>query len=133
MFLLAERSGAMLFCRTQSKRAVLGKLKLYINHCPSTAGFEERSALRSGRKSIMPKIIPPTFITQTEEALDKGYDPKVARGLLRFVKPYTGQMLIALFFMILVSAASVSGPYFVNLAIDNGITPKDPVALKNIV
>lgn len=81
----------------------------------------------------MPKIIPPTFITQSEEALDKGYDPKVARGLLQFVKPYTGQMLIALFFMILVSAASVSGPYFVKLAIDNGITPKDPVALKNIV
>jgi ATP-binding cassette subfamily B multidrug efflux pump len=81
----------------------------------------------------MPKIIPPAFITQTEEALDKGYDPKVARGLLQFVKPYTRQMLIALFFMILVSAASVSGPYFVKLAIDNGITPKDPVALKKIV
>ena len=42
------------------------------------------------------KIIPPTFITQSEEALDKGYDPKVARGLLQFVKPYTGQMLVAL-------------------------------------
>jgi ATP-binding cassette, subfamily B, multidrug efflux pump len=79
------------------------------------------------------KIIPPTFITQPEEALDKGYDPKVARGLLRFVKPYTGQMLVALFFMILVTAASVSGPYFVKLAIDNGITVKDPVALKKIV
>src|SRR3972149_4368565 len=79
------------------------------------------------------KIIPPAFITQSEEALDKGYDPKVARGLLQFVKPYTGQMLIALFFMILVSAASVLGPYFVKLAIDNGITPKDPVALKKIV
>ena len=81
----------------------------------------------------MPKIIPPPFITQSEEALDKGYDPKVARGLLQFVKPYTGQMLIALFFMVLVSAASVLGPYFVKLAIDNGITPKDPVALKKIV
>ena len=81
----------------------------------------------------MPKIIPPTFITQSEEALDKGYDPKVARGLLQFVRPYTGQMLVALLFMIFVAAASVSGPYFVKLAIDNGITPKDPVALKKIV
>src|SRR3972149_9225968 len=81
----------------------------------------------------MSKIIPPTFITQTEEALDKGYDPKVARGLLQFVKPYTGQMLIALLFMILVSAASVSGPYFVKLAIDDGIRANDPVALKKIV
>ena len=55
------------------------------------------------------KIIPPTFITQSEEILDKMYDPKVARGLLRFVKPYMGQLLLALFFMILVTAASVSG------------------------
>jgi ATP-binding cassette, subfamily B, multidrug efflux pump len=81
----------------------------------------------------MSKIIPPTFITQSEEALDKGYDPNVARGLLQFVKPYTRQMLIALLFMIFVAAASVSGPYFVKLAIDNGITPKDPAALKKIV
>ncbi len=81
----------------------------------------------------MSKIIPPTFITQTEEALDKGYDPKVARGLLQFVKPYTGQMLVALLFMILVSAASVSGPYFVKLAIDDGVRANDPVALKKIV
>ncbi|MDO9301102.1 MAG: hypothetical protein Q7T89_06945, partial [Anaerolineales bacterium] len=81
----------------------------------------------------MTKITPPTFITQTEEALDKGYDPKVARGLLQFIKPYTGQMLVALFFMILVSAASVSGPYFVKLAIDDGIRANDPAALKKIV
>jgi ATP-binding cassette, subfamily B, multidrug efflux pump len=79
------------------------------------------------------KIIPPTFITQSEESLDKGYDPKVARGLLQFVKPYTGQMLIALFFMVFVAAASVSGPYFVKLAIDDGVTANDPVELKKIV
>ncbi len=79
------------------------------------------------------KIIPPTFITQTEEALDKGYDPKVTRGLLQFVKPYTRQMLIALFFMILVTIASVLGPFFVGLAIDKGITANDPAALKKII
>jgi ABC-type multidrug transport system fused ATPase/permease subunit len=81
----------------------------------------------------MSKIIPPAFITQTEEALDKGYDPKVARGLLQFVKPYTWQMLIALFFMILVTFASVLGPFFVGLAIDEGITANDPAALKRII
>lgn len=79
------------------------------------------------------KIIPPTFITQSEEILDKMYDPKVARGLLRFVKPYTGQMLLALFFMILVTAASVSGPYFVKLAIDDGIAVNDIVSLRQTV
>jgi len=79
------------------------------------------------------KIIPPTFITQSEEQLDKGYDPKVARGLLRFVKPYTGRMLFALILMIIVTAAAVSGPYFVKLAIDEGIGNRDVNALKNIV
>jgi ATP-binding cassette subfamily B protein/subfamily B ATP-binding cassette protein MsbA len=79
------------------------------------------------------KIIPPAFITQSEEIYDKGYDPNVARGLLQFVKPYTAQMLVALFFMVIVTAASVAGPYFVKLAIDNGITQANLDALRNTV
>ncbi len=79
------------------------------------------------------KIIPPTFIIQSEEAYDKGYDPKVARGLLQFLKPYYGQMSLSLFFMVIVTAAAVSGPYFVKLAIDEGIGNNDLVALRNIV
>ena len=78
------------------------------------------------------KIIPPAFITQSEEAYDKGYDPNVARGLLRFLKPYAPRMLFALFLMIIVTASAVSWPYFVKLAIDDGITKNDPVALKKI-
>ncbi len=78
------------------------------------------------------KIIPPAFITQSEEQLDKGYDPKVARGLLRFVKPYAPRMFFALILTIIVTAAAVSGPYFVKLAIDEGIGKNDIDALKNI-
>jgi ATP-binding cassette subfamily B protein/subfamily B ATP-binding cassette protein MsbA len=80
----------------------------------------------------MTKIIPPAFITQSEDAYDKGYDPKVAHGLLQFVKPYTRQMLLSLFFMIIVTAAAVSGPYFVKLAIDEGVGKSDLAALRNI-
>jgi len=79
------------------------------------------------------KIIPPSFITQSEEQLDKGYDPKVARGLMEFVKPYAGRMFFALILMIIVTAAAVSGPYFVKLAIDEGIGKNDTHALRNIV
>ena len=79
------------------------------------------------------KIIPPAFIVQAEEQLDKGYDPKVARGLLRFVKPYAARMFFALILMIIVTASAVSWPYFVKLAIDEGITRNDPVALRNII
>lgn len=78
------------------------------------------------------KIIPPAFITHSEELLDKGYDPKVARGLLQFLKPYRGQMLLSLAFMIIVTASSVAGPYFVKLAIDDGIGANNMVALRNI-
>ncbi len=79
------------------------------------------------------KIIPPTFITQSEEIYDKGYDPHVARGLLGFLKPYTGQMLLSLLFMIIVTISSVAGPYFVKQAIDNGITQQNLDALWNTV
>ena len=79
------------------------------------------------------RITPPAFILQSEEQLDKSYDPKVARGLLNFVKPYHWQMFVALVFMIIVTAAAVSGPYFVKLAIDNGIQANDPIALRNTV
>ena len=79
------------------------------------------------------KIVPPTFITQSEEQLDKGYDPRVAQGLMQFLKPYYGRMIFALALMVIVTAASVSGPYFVKLAIDEGINAKDPLSLRNIV
>jgi ATP-binding cassette subfamily B protein/subfamily B ATP-binding cassette protein MsbA len=80
----------------------------------------------------MTKIIPPAFITQSEEQLDQGYDPNVARGLLQFLKPYAWRMSFALGLMVIVTAAAVSGPYFVKLAIDDGITAKNPIALRNI-
>lgn len=78
------------------------------------------------------KIIPPAFITQSEEQLDKFYDPAVARGLLQFLKPYAGRMIFALGLMVIVTAAAVSGPYFVKLAIDDGIGANNMTALRNI-
>ncbi len=80
----------------------------------------------------MTKITPPEFIIKSEEQLDKGYDPKVAQGLMQFLKPYAGRMIFALALMVIVTAAAVSGPYFVKLAIDEGIAAKDPIALRNI-
>lgn len=80
----------------------------------------------------MTKITPPEFIIKSEEQLDKGYDPRVAQGLMQFLKPYAGRMVFALALMVVVTAAAVSGPYFVKLAIDDGIAAKDPIALRTI-
>lgn len=79
------------------------------------------------------KITPPEFIIKSEENLDKGYDPKVLQGLSIFLKPYSRQFIFALFLMVLVTAASVSGPYFVGLAVDRGIRANDIVELRNII
>lgn len=81
----------------------------------------------------MTKITPPEFIIKSEENLDKGYDPKVLQGLSTFLKPYAWQFGFALILMVLVTAASVSGPYFVGLAVDRGIRANDRVELRNII
>ena len=83
-------------------------------------------------ETMTTKIIPPAFIIHSEEQLDKGYDPNVARGIARFVKPYATRMFFAFILMIIVTAAAVSQPYFVKLAIDDGIAKNDPIALRNI-
>jgi ATP-binding cassette, subfamily B, multidrug efflux pump len=92
-----------------------------------------RTQTKRKKRTMTIKINPPAFITQSEEQLDKGYDPRVAQGLLQFLRPYYGQMLISLVFMVIVTAAGVSGPYFVKLAIDEGISKNDLGALRNIV
>ncbi|MFZ5857623.1 MAG: ABC transporter ATP-binding protein [Chloroflexota bacterium] len=81
----------------------------------------------------MTTITPPSYIVQSEEQYDKSYDPQVARRLFAFAKPYTGRLILSMFFMLGASAAAVAGPYFVKLAIDNGLTVKNYDALRWIV
>jgi ATP-binding cassette, subfamily B, multidrug efflux pump len=118
-----------MFVEERSRSAILPEVKSWLQivlrlRC---------AALRTEIYMTTTKIVPPAFITQSEDQLDKGYDPKVARGLAQFLKPYYAQMLIAFVLMIIVTAASVSGPYFVKLAIDEGIAKNDLLALRNIV
>ncbi len=81
----------------------------------------------------MTTITPPSYIVQSEEQYDKSYDPQVARRLFAFAKPYTGRLILSMFFMLGASAAAVAGPYFVKLAIDNGLTVHNYAALRWIV
>jgi ATP-binding cassette subfamily B protein/subfamily B ATP-binding cassette protein MsbA len=70
-------------------------------------------------------IVPPAYVTQTEEQYDKGFDPHVARRLFAYARPYTGRLVAAMFLMLGASAAAVAGPYFVKIAIDSGLTAGD--------
>lgn len=81
----------------------------------------------------MTTITPPPFITQTDEQLDKAYDPKVVRGLLPFLRPYVNQGLLAFLLITVATLTSVAGPYFIKVAIDTGITPRNLDALHRTV
>ncbi len=75
-------------------------------------------------------IEPPPYVLQNEARYARGYNPQVARKLGGFVRPYLGQMLFSLLLMFGSTVASVAGPYFVKMAIDQGMTAADPVALQ---
>jgi len=78
-------------------------------------------------------IIPPAYVTQSEELYDKALDPKVARRLIAFVGPYKWQMLFSAFLMFVAVISSIAGPYLVKVAIDDGLTAHNPAVLRNTV
>ncbi len=58
---------------------------------------------------------------QLDEVYAKGYDSRVARELVSFIRPYWRQMLFALVLMLIGSGAAVAGPYLVKVALDSGV------------
>lgn len=79
----------------------------------------------------MTTIIPPAYVTHSEELYDKGLDPQVARRLLAFLKPYTWPLLFSSLLMLVATASSVIGPYLVKVAIDDGLLAHNETALRN--
>ena len=75
-------------------------------------------------------IIPPTYVTESEELYDKGVNPQTAKRLIEFTRPYTGQLILSALLMLIASAASVAGPYFVKIAIDSGLNAGNAVILR---
>ena len=81
----------------------------------------------------MTTIKPPAYVTQSEEEYDRGYDPKVVNRLFAHARPYAGKLLLAVLLMFAASAAAVAGPYFVKIAIDDGLTVRNIVVLRYTV
>jgi ATP-binding cassette, subfamily B, multidrug efflux pump len=76
-------------------------------------------------------IVPPTYVTQSEEQYDKGIDPQNTRRLIKFVRPYTSRLILAAFLMLAASAAAVAQPYLVGVIIDRGLGAGDQLVLRN--
>jgi len=94
----------------------------------------KNTRLRSGQK-YMPQttIVPPAYVTESEELYDKPLDPAVARRLVGFIAPYRWQMALSAFLMMAATGSSVVGPYLVKVAIDDGLTAGNPTTLRNVV
>ena len=56
--------------------------------------------------------------SQEEEVLGKAYDSRLMRRLLRYLRPYSWQVGIALVAIILKAGADVLGPYLTKIAVD---------------
>jgi ATP-binding cassette subfamily B protein/subfamily B ATP-binding cassette protein MsbA len=68
-----------------------------------------------------------------EEILDKGYDPQITQRLVAFIKPYRRRFLVALFLMMVGAVAAALGPYFVKVALDDGLAAGSLTVLRQAV
>ncbi len=79
-----------------------------------------------------PKPAPPPS-GGDDEILGKAYDPHIARRLLTYLRPYRRSLFAALALMTVATAANVSGPYLIKIALDNGIAAKNYTVLGQAV
>jgi ATP-binding cassette subfamily B multidrug efflux pump len=56
-----------------------------------------------------------------EDLQFRGYDSRIVARLLRYLRPYARQMLVALVLMGVITASALAGPYLIKLALDNAI------------
>ncbi len=62
---------------------------------------------------------------QEDEILGKAYDSKLMKRLIRYLRPYKIQVIIAIILSLLVSALEAVRPYFTKVAVDVNIANKD--------
>jgi len=78
-------------------------------------------------------IVPPAYVIESEKVYEQGAKPQSARRLAAFIHPYFGRLLFSALLMLIGSAASVAGPYFVKVAIDSGLNTGNALALRNTI
>ncbi len=76
-------------------------------------------------------ILPEHFRQEHEKP--QGYKPEVLNGILSFITPYKKPLLVSLLLMLIGSVASVAGPYFTKIALDEGIVNQNRIVLRNAI
>jgi ATP-binding cassette subfamily B protein len=80
-----------------------------------------------------PKNISEKDENEQEEVLGKAYDSRLMKRLIKYLKPYSKLVIIAVLLTIGVALLSTVRPYLTKMAIDNYIVNKDPIGLRNIM
>ena len=70
---------------------------------------------------------------EQEEVLGKAYDARLMKRLIRYLKPYTKWVVIAILLTVGVALLSTVRPYLTKIAIDDYIVNKNAAGLKYIV
>ncbi|MFH2038601.1 MAG: ABC transporter ATP-binding protein [Chloroflexota bacterium] len=78
-------------------------------------------------------IVPPDYVIDSEKVYDQGVNPRSAKRLVAFTRPYLWRLILSGVLMLMASAASVAGPYFVKIAIDSGLNAGDAGVLRNTI
>ncbi|MBN2046083.1 MAG: ABC transporter ATP-binding protein [Anaerolineales bacterium] len=78
-----------------------------------------------------PAIQIPEHYRREHEDKQEGIKPEILEGILSFIAPYKRQMIISFFLMLIGSIASVAGPYFTKIALDDGIVGQNRIILRN--
>ena len=60
-----------------------------------------------------------------EEVFGKAYDARLARRLLRYLRPYRGRVVIAVVLLLAVAALEIVGPLLTRAALDRAIPERD--------
>jgi ATP-binding cassette subfamily B protein len=71
-------------------------------------------------------------VSEHEEALGRGYDHRLMRRLLMYLRPYRAEVALAIVVVLLDALVGLAGPYLTKEAIDNGIRHRDAVHLDQV-
>ena len=87
----------------------------------------------SNTKKPSDKKSSPSSAPADNEILGKAYDPQITRRLLKYLRPYGRNLVIALVCMTIAMTGYVAGPYLIKVALDDGIAARNPAVLGQAV
>ncbi|MCI0574801.1 MAG: ABC transporter ATP-binding protein/permease [Chloroflexi bacterium] len=87
--------------------------------------FDPRLRMEERERILREEKIQDLLPDEEADTLGRAYDGRLVRRLLQYLAPYRNKLLASIFFMVIASLLSVSGPWIIGRAIDDGIRAGD--------